>query len=126
VHSFSSNSQRYLTELLLASCKPPGLTRFHSPLQDMYGVESSNHLSCFLHHSLNPLELDAILHATLVDAGSLPSKAGKSGAPRTVQESATALQQALEDWTYAEPERLAQAKSGEYSVRTELCIIRVV
>ncbi|XP_067939384.1 ATP-dependent DNA helicase DDX31-like [Watersipora subatra] len=65
--------------------------------------------------SLKPLELDSILKACKQESSLLPAKRGSGQTPRNIQESATALQQSLEEWTYNASDRLAQAKSAYQS-----------
>ena len=71
------------------------------------------------------MNVSSILKACLVEVSSsntqrLAAKRGrqqKGGVrqrPHTVEEATTALQDTLEEWTYNEPDRLAQAKAGMY------------
>ena len=64
--------------------------------------------------SLQELHIDNILKTCKLESSRLPSKRGSKRSPHTVQEAATALQQSLEEWTNNEPDRLAQAKSGDF------------
>lgn len=62
--------------------------------------------------SVKAMEADNILKACLLET-KLPGKRDGRRTKMTVQTSATALQQKLEEWTYSDPQRLAQAKSGD-------------
>lgn len=75
--------------------------------------------------SLKAMDIDEVLRTCITEAVSLDSdqptgvrsgrqKKGNKRTSLTIQEAATAVQDSLEEWTYNEPARLAQAKSGKY------------
>lgn len=65
------------------------------------------------------MDLDSVLDTCMLEQG-LPGKRGGNKSGRNVshnrQIAATALQQSMEEWTYKQPDRLSQAKTGALSL----------